>query len=352
MEYILDDVDFCEEIGEFENEYVYDIEIDDESHTFIANDILVHNSLYLSYKPIMDSCNYEGDELEFILNIDKLFVKGLFKEYLDEYAEKFKVKNVHDFELETINKSGLHIEKKHYLNNTIWEDGIFFNDLSNFIPKGVEIVRSSTPAFVRGTHGEPQQEGIWRFIRYIFTNPESLSVREVLQILKDLKKEYILMGSTDIDAVAMTSTLSNYSKKIVDDQKTYETVKGAHFSVKAACLHNFILNKNPEYKTRFDLLRGGKVKWYFCKNELNNRFAYLRGFHPDELCQNEGIEVDWDIMFEKAMLSIVNKFNIPIGLPNISKRLTTLNAIFGHLKNIPTDVEDEEDEFADEVWSW
>ena len=47
MEYILDDLEVCECIGIFEDEYVYDIEMDDPTHTFIANDILVHNSLYI-----------------------------------------------------------------------------------------------------------------------------------------------------------------------------------------------------------------------------------------------------------------------------------------------------------------
>jgi len=354
MKYILDDVDFCENIGDFDDEYVYDIEIDDETHTFIGNDILIHNSLYITFKPIMDSCYYDGDELEFILNLDKLYLRELFSKYLDEYANNYKVKNVHDFELETINKSGLHIEKKNYLNNTTWEDGIFFEDLSNFIPKGIQIVRSSTPPFVRGTHGEPQREGVWRFIRYIFTNPEQLNVREVLKILKDLKKEYILLGSSDIDSIAMTTSLSNYSKKIIDDQNSLEFVKGAHFSVKAAGFHNYILNKNPEYKTRYDLLRGGKIKWYFCKHEINDRFAYLRGFHPDELTKKEGIEVDWDIMFEKSLLSIVNSFSEPIGLPNISKRLSVLNSIFGHLssKKVKNDNSIIKEDLEEDFWTW
>ena len=34
--YIFEEIDFCECIGEFDDEYVYDIEMDDETHTFIA----------------------------------------------------------------------------------------------------------------------------------------------------------------------------------------------------------------------------------------------------------------------------------------------------------------------------
>jgi intein/homing endonuclease len=53
-----DDIEICECIGMFENEWVYDIEIDDPTHTFIGNDLLVHNSLYISYTPIMKNFNF------------------------------------------------------------------------------------------------------------------------------------------------------------------------------------------------------------------------------------------------------------------------------------------------------
>ena len=81
MEYILDEIESCECIGMFNEEIVYDIEMADESHTFIANDILVHNtdSLYLSYKDLIDTI--EGseklaleDKLKIILKINTEFL--------------------------------------------------------------------------------------------------------------------------------------------------------------------------------------------------------------------------------------------------------------------------------------
>lgn len=159
IEYIFDDIESCEMIGEFEDEYVYDIEVDDETHTFIGNNILVHNSLYVSFTPVMKSCNFKGDELDFILHLDRIIIKQKFKKNLDDYGARFGVKNIHDFELETINRSALHIQKKHYINNVAWEDGIFYDNLSYFYPKGVEIVKSSTPPFVR--------ENIYEFLKYL-----------------------------------------------------------------------------------------------------------------------------------------------------------------------------------------
>lgn len=316
-EYYLDDIESCECIGQFEEEYVYDIEIDDVTHTFVGNDILVHNSLYITMSPLMKSCNFTGDELKFILHLDGNFIKFKFNDYLEEYAKPYGVKNLHDFELETINHAGLHIQKKHYINSVIWEDGVFYEPLSHYYPKGVEIVRSSTPAFVR--------ENIWEFIGYLFKNPDNVNVRDILKIMKELKKQFKM---APIEDISMTTSLSNYESKVIDDQKTVECVKGAHFSVKAAAFHNFVLNKNGEFKTRFDLLKGGKVKYYICQHPLNDKFAYLRSFHPTELCEKENIVIDYDTQFEKTFLAIANRFLEPIGLPPINKRLSVLNSLF------------------------
>lgn len=280
------------------------------------------DSLYISYTPLMESVGYEGDELKFILHVNGLFVKFLFKSMLEAYAKSYGVKNLHDFELETINKSALHIQKKHYINNVVWEDGVFHEDLTHFYPKGVEIVKSSTPLFVR--------ENIWDFIKYLFQNPGNVNIREILKIMKNLKKEFML---ANIEDISMTTSCSNYDQKILDDQTTIEFVKGAHFSVKAAALHNYLLNKNPKQKTKIDLLRGGKIKYYFCKHDMGERFAYLRSFHPNEIVAKEGVEVDYDEQFAKTFLSIANRFIEPIGLPVINKRLSVLNSIFSSKVN-------------------
>jgi len=289
------------------------------------------DSLYVSYTPIMKSLNYEGDELKFILHMNSVFTQPLFNKFLNEYAEKYGIKNIHDFELETINKSALHIQKKLYINNVVWEDGVFYEDSTYIYPKGVEIVKSSTPLFVR--------ENILEFIRYLFKNPENISIKEILKIMKRLKKEFKL---ADIEDISMTTSLNNYDNRNIDDQNIMEIVKGAHFSIKAATLHNYILNKNTKYKERYNLLRSGRIKWYFTKNDFYimqdnkripaDRFAYLRSFHPTELTTKESIELDYDLQFEKTFLSIVNRFIEPIGLPLINKRIAVLNSLFSQNK--------------------
>ena len=54
IEYIIEDIELIEQLEDFDNEYVYDVEVDDDTHTFIANDILVHNSVYTTYGTFFD----------------------------------------------------------------------------------------------------------------------------------------------------------------------------------------------------------------------------------------------------------------------------------------------------------
>lgn len=293
------------------------------------NPILIYgdtDSLYLSYAPIMKSVNFEGNELEFILHIDKVFVKKLFSKFLNKYASNYHVKSLHDFELETINKSAIHFKRKHYINNVVWEEGIFYDDLSYFYPKGIEVIRSTTPIFVRG---KDQKGGIWDFIRYLFENPNNLDINSILKLVKKQRK---LFEMEDIDNISMNISCTNYNDKVIDDINGIVTVKGAHFSIKASAFHNYVLNKNSSYKTKYDTIKSGKIKYYYTTHPMNNVFAYLRSFHPYEITEKENISIDYDTQFEKSYLALANKFIEALGLPLINKRLSVLNSLFSFKK--------------------
>ena len=289
------------------------------------NQIVVYgdtDSLYISYLPIMKSLGIENySDVDygkyFILHVDQVFVKGLLNNMLDKYANQFNVDSLHDFELETISKSALFLKKKHYLNNIVWEDGVHYESLSYFYPKGIEIIRSSTPPFVR--------KNVYRVINYIFGNPEKININDVLKIVKGLRKEFEM---ADIEDISMTTSCSNYNQKVLDDTMSLETVKGAHFGVKAAAFHNYLLNKNSEYKTKYDFVKAGRIKYYYCKHPMADVFGYLRSFHPIEIVEKEKVIIDMDTQFEKSFLGIINKFIEPLGLPKINKRLSVLTSLF------------------------
>ena len=99
--YKFEEIESVECIGEWENEYVYDLEMYDETHTFIANDILVHNSCYVCFDEVVQSCDWQSkfeSPKEFILAINKERLKPYLQKQFDIYAKKWNTANQQDFE--------------------------------------------------------------------------------------------------------------------------------------------------------------------------------------------------------------------------------------------------------------
>lgn len=401
------EVDSIEEIGSFEDEWVYDLEMEDESHTFIGNDILVHNtdSIFVSFKPAMDHCTWKNlifndsylnsikepfaiisrydvkttnpyligissltdddsdkldkiiksgvnlllidgfylknrkmqqilssgsltsnikwnwyNETDFIHGVDYFRIANYFKDCLDSHAKSYGVENKEDFELERISESIINIAKKKYIQHIVFEDGIYYDRLNYFFPKGVELVRSSTPAFAR--------EKIIDIVKYLFSNPDTFDIKSLLKLVKNLRKEFEL---ADMDDISMQSSVSNYDTKVLNDKALpLNFVPGAHFAVKSAAHYNYLLNKNKEYQQKYEFIKSGtKIKYYCCKDKsVTDMFAYIRGSFPIEFAP----EIDFDEQFSKSILSPINSIIEPLGLPEITKRLTIVADVFGGFK--------------------
>lgn len=325
--YKFEEIESCEIVGSFENEYVYDIEVDDETHTFIADDILVHNSAFFSYKPLMDSCNWKGDEHEFIFTVARERLEPLFKKKFDNYAKKYNVKNLQDFELENLNESILFFTKKKYIKHTLWEDGVVNERLTNIVPKNVSIMHKSTPPFCR--------EKVYNIVKYIFDNYKSYSIKDLLKYVKDIKKEFNLI---DINNLSKVTTINQYASNkaivdgkyidtpgIIDDKTELKWANNTYFTVKAAGYYNHLLNKHPELQSKYEFIKPGtRIKYYYCKNGLNDRFAYPIDEFPHEFAP----EMDMDEQFLDTITNNVNQFVKALGLPELNKRLSIVLPLF------------------------
>ena len=104
--YIFEEIESIEQLEDFNNEDVYDIEVDDETHTFIANDILVHNSSYVTYGSFFKAMTpeyqkkYASDEakVQWILKYNQEFQDKLNNKWCEELYEPRHGKNIHNFE--------------------------------------------------------------------------------------------------------------------------------------------------------------------------------------------------------------------------------------------------------------
>jgi DNA polymerase elongation subunit (family B) len=283
-------------------------------------------------------------ELDFIQGLDYYRYAGYFKKCLEDYAASYGVTNKEDFELERISESVIYLAKKKYIQHIVHEDGLDYDRLTYIYPKGVELVRSSTPLFAR--------DKIVNIIKYLFTNPDTFTIRELLKLVKNLKKEFDLCVPDKIDDICMQSSCSNYHEKVLNDKDKLEFVNGAHFAVKASAYYNHLLYKNKDLQAKYELIKSGsKIKYYYVKNStLGKVFAYMRGSYPIEMAP----EIDLDEQFAKCILSPINSIIEPLGLPEITKRLSVVLDIFGGSLQKKKEKEEEEnyedDEYNNRKW--
>jgi DNA polymerase elongation subunit (family B) len=257
-----------------------------------------------------------SNEQDFIHGVDYFRYGQYFKDCLENYASSFGVKNKEDFELERISESIINIAKKKYICHITYEDGIPYERFSYLYPKGVELVRSSTPAFAR--------EKIVNIVKYLFTNPDTFNIKDLLKLVKQLRKEFEL---ADIDDIAMQSSCSNYDVKVLNDKTLpLQFVSGAHFAVKSAAHYNYLLSQKKEFQQKYEFIKSGtKIKYYVCKDKsVTDMFAYIRGSFPMEFAP----AIDYDSQFEKSILSPINSIIEPLGMPEITKRLSVVMDIF------------------------
>lgn len=272
------------------------------------------DSLFVSFKPGMDSCDWSSDPIEFIHQMDGNRLAQYFKDKLVDYANKYRVDNIQDFERERINKSVLFMEKKRYIQNVVWEDGFDYADMSYLYSKGIELVKRSTPLFVR--------DKVMNIVKYLFTQGERANDQELLKLMREIKNQFRL---SNIEDISMATSCNNYSIKVLDDQNKLELVSGTHIGVRAAAFHNFLLNNSPGMKSKYSTIKtGSKIKFYYTTDPRCPVFGYPYGQFPTEFAP----AIDLDVQFEKTVLPIVNALTREMGLSEMNARLTVSLSLF------------------------
>lgn len=319
MEYFFDEIEQIEQIGEFYEEYVYDIEVDDDTHTFIGNDILVHNSTYVTLEPLIDSCDWKSavgpDEtpVHFILKLKELKLNDYIKVKFDEYAKKFNTVNIQDLELEKISYSSLMVAKKKYILDLAWKDpGIFFKPQEKIKPVGVEVVQGSTPAFSRKT--------LKTLLSILFEKGKDLKYAEIVNTLKEYKKQFIMQNPDDI---SKTVSIGDYEKYVLEDRREIRLGEKCPINVRSAAVYNNQL-LNSKWKSKYNLIKtGDKIKHYYSKDS-HEVFGFLPNNFPYEIAP----EVDYDLQFAKVIIEPFNRFMTSAGFSEIPPNLIYSKPLF------------------------
>lgn len=309
----------CEKTGMFDNEYVYDVEVEENdynSQTFFANHILVHNSNYVSFEEVVKSCDWSGDAQDLILKINEFRLSAYLKNCMDIYAKKWGTQNAQDFELETLSHNAIFIGKKKYVVNLAYDSGISIPSLKELKFTGVEMIKGGTPPFVR--------EKLIYLTKYIFDQGPNFKLVEFVKEIKNIKKEFKIQAP---DLISMGITANNIEKFILNDTTGLEVGMSCPIHVRASGYHNYILN-NSKFKSKYPLIQSGeKIRWYFVKTKKEtdcNVFAYSQGTYPYEYAP----PIDHDVQFTKTILDPINRFVEAMGLNPISPNLFTITALF------------------------
>jgi hypothetical protein len=274
------------------------------------------DSNYVTFEEVVKSCDWQGDPMELILNINEFRLSGYLKNCMEIYSKRWGTDNAQDFELETLAYNAIFLGKKKYVVHLAFDSGITIPQLKELKFTGVEMVKGGTPPFVR--------EKLIYLTRYIFERGEKFTLKEFVNEIRNIKKEFKIQQP---DLISVGTTANNYEKFILNDTTGLEVAGSCPIHVRAAGFHNYLLN-NTKYKNKYPLLQSGeKVRWYFVKTKSMadcNVFAYSQGTYPYEYAP----QMDHDMQFTKTILDPINRFIEAMGHNPISPNLFTITPLF------------------------
>lgn len=320
--YKIENIASVEQLPDFEDEYVYDIEVDD-THMFFANDMLVHNSIYVEFGRVIKWCDVPKErQTKFVVDLWNYAVGPYMENNYDQYAKDYNCdKNLQKLELEKIADTTILFAKKRYAMAESWkEPGIYLKPMEKVIHKGTEIVKGTTPSYAR--------ECLIDFVAFVLAwyqnNEEQISYESLIAKLKKYKESFMVKAPEEI---SIGQGIGDYEKFILDDKKNLTVAMHCPIHVKAAAVANLILNKpkNKKYKAKYQQIKtADKVKWYYTKDKDYDVFGFLPGKFPGEYA----LEIDREIQFEKTILSFCNKIIEILGYNPLTSTLCYSSALF------------------------
>jgi hypothetical protein len=183
------------------------------------------------------------------------------------------------------------------------------------------MAKNSTPIFVR--------KKVLEIIEYIFELGKKPSAIELTKKVRQIKRLYEDCNNpNDIETISMSMGCNNYKKYVIDDKDSLKFALGCPNNVKCAANYNYLLNKNPELKTKYSFIESGeKIKYYYTKDPDMPTFGYIRNGYPVEFAP----PINIDLQFEKTFLAIFNRFNVALGLPEYNNRLSVIHSLFNDI---------------------
>jgi hypothetical protein len=285
-----------EELDPFEDEYVYDLEMVDQGQPwFFANEILLHNSSYITIQPLLEARGLKIHHNNVVPEQVHTEVQNL-EDYLNEHITSWAQNDLNSadsrfvFKRECISDVGMFLEKKRYVLHVLDDEGIPVDKVKY---TGVEVVRSTIPA--------PVKPAIKNIIETMLFTKSKHSTDNAFLSAYDKYREL------PIEDIAFVVGISNY-EKYASQCNGFNTVKRMPVHVKAAYYYNTLL-KELNIDTKYEAITAGeKMRYYYVitPNRFNISVIGYKYYIPDEFKQL--FTPDVEKMFGKNVYSVIERF--------------------------------------------
>ena len=297
-------------------DYVYDCEVDNESHSFYGNGILVHNSQFVNLGCVtghfIDDMGYPAKMSDWT---DKQKLK--YWEYVEDFVEhdlNIYVQNlVRDncftensqvlrYSLEYIADTGIYESKKHYGVRKILAEGPEIVDKIKY--SGIELKKGNIPPTVK------------EFLADIYSGVlrDEWTADDFRKYLSSAYERFVKL---DVDEIAFWKGYGTEK----ESTGFLEMAKGTSGIAKACTFYNHILDNLKLTKYYDQILVGDKVRFMYVKptNKYGiNVIAYKPDQYPKEF--RELFEIDYDTMWDKLIMGTLRKFLEATGFPKSDPR--------------------------------
>ena len=264
---------------------MYDIGMVDSPHTFIANNILVHNSIFLPALPLIENADSKTDD-ELVQDTLKISaeLQTVINKYYDKYADRFHNVSEHYWNIkqELVSRRAFWgSAKKRYAMWIINKNGLPFDEAEI---KGFDVVRSSFPQAFR----DFMESIIGDILHDIL--PDELNKK-----IRDFKYQY---KNNELSDILLPSGVKEISK--------YQTAtKSIPIHVNSSLNYNKLLNLfniEGQYPIIDD---GDKIMWgYLRQNPYNFNTLAIRGHDdPPEILEFMEKYTDREKIFERSLIS-------------------------------------------------
>jgi len=253
------------------------------------------DSVYFTLGDLVTKLDVDTNKeiLDKLIKFDKKFLDVWTQEYIEIYADNFNAFNKDPIgaKLEKVADKGMFVAKKKYALRAVWDEGAILLDDPKMAVTGLEIVRSSTPAFCR--------KHLKDMVDVILDNDAKFTIDKLTGIEELFFEAPIqdIARVSGIGSLAYEGSIGRYTKWKNDKTLT------APMNVRAAMNFNLFVQETGLTKYP-QILDSDKIKYVFLKKP-NTLGDDVVAFLDADFITDSGLEkyIDRERMWEDFFIS-------------------------------------------------